>query len=860
MSGAAYAAWVEKARLSRMNGYGSQCLARAMVLSAIQPMTSTVWPTRKRPVPRNRAIASENRPNASASYRAPIRGVAPRGTDRSVRSTIRRAGNRAISASRSPPAHGQHVVQHVVHGDRAEQAAVLVAHGHADQVVGGEPGRQLALGQIGPDEDAPLDAVADLGGGRPAQQPLEPHAAEVAAGRRHHGRLAHVDLHGRGDRRLRVPDPGQHLRYRHVRGDDKGLGGHQAARRRGVVTQQAPEVRGLDGLHRGQQPLALLGRHLGEQVRGVVWLHLLHHVGAALELEAGQQPDLVLFGHLLEQVGQFLVVQGIRQLAAPAGRHALDGGGEVGRLQFPQADQLVGERAGMEQLGILVPRHDRRAPVAQAPAVREGERADLPAHPPLLAGNDGDIGDSPGLGLLAVQLGGEDLPGPPGEAVQVDGAAVQVRAVDGDLRDPAEVDEDAASLQRHDQAERAGRFAPGRGQDHHVADPADGQALAVEQRTAPQPGREYLAPGHDLLSPPALIRPAHYRPPRAGPRYRARWPRWRPAPGWPPEPWSVTSQQRALAVLRAARGVVAGGPAGAAGLELERLGVGRLVHRGPETVVVDELDRLDGVLGGDVTVGEAHQVVAVLLLAAGGEVGGAGEHERVLPVEVGDDEFVVDDLAYAAAPLGLERRRDLVGKIGEGDERRVGGIAGFLYLEGAVESLRGAEGIELRARRQRPDGVEERAGAGADLHDGEQDGARGAGDGAGHAVERHRSAMVRAEADRVAGQAVVGAAVVPAGRERAGGESGGVVPRLLEGLFVEGRGSRVVEREDVVGLHVQAADGEVRRTAEYPQRRCHASLYRHDGWYRKFRSMTSLPSRPPRSAPLAVSSAYRPPP
>ena len=50
-----------------MNGYGSQWLTMPMVFSTIQPMTSTVWPTRKRPVPRNRAIASENRPNASAS-------------------------------------------------------------------------------------------------------------------------------------------------------------------------------------------------------------------------------------------------------------------------------------------------------------------------------------------------------------------------------------------------------------------------------------------------------------------------------------------------------------------------------------------------------------------------------------------------------------------------------------------------------------------------------------------------------------------------------------------------------------------------------------------------------------------------
>jgi len=56
---------------------------------------------------------------------------------------------------------------------------------------------------------------------------------------------------------------------------------------------------------------------------------------------------------------------------------------------------------------------------------------------------------------------------------------------------------------------------------------------------------------------------------------------------------------------------------------------------------------------------------------------------------------MVDDLAHAAVPFRSERCRDLVRKIGEGDERRVRGVAGFLDLEGAIEPLRGAERIEL---------------------------------------------------------------------------------------------------------------------------------------------------------------------
>jgi hypothetical protein len=41
-------------------------------------------------------------------------------------------------------------------------------------------------------------------------------------------------------------------------------------------------------------------------------------------------------------------------------------------------------------------------------------------------------------------------------------------------------------------------------------------------------------------------------------------------------------------------------------------------------------------------IAEDHQVVAVLVLASFGEIRGAGEDGRVLPVEVDDDELVVD--------------------------------------------------------------------------------------------------------------------------------------------------------------------------------------------------------------------------
>ena len=71
------------------------------------------------------------------------------------------------------------------------------------------------------------------------------------------------------------------------------------------------------------------------------------------------------------------------------------------------------------------------------------------------------------------------------------------------LGDLAEVDEDAAPLQCHHKPQRARRLIPDGGQDHDVADPADGQALAVQQRTAVQPGGENLAVGHSPGTPPS---------------------------------------------------------------------------------------------------------------------------------------------------------------------------------------------------------------------------------------------------------------------------------------------------------------------------------------------------------------------
>jgi len=82
-------------------------------------------------------------------------------------------------------------------------------------------------------------------------------------------------------------------------------------------------------------------------------------------------------------------------------------------------------------------------------------------------------------------------------------ASPSTTRADGDVDDVPVLGVPPVPLQRHDQPERARRVVPAGRQDHHITDPADGQALAVQQRPAPQPGREHLAAGHARASAPS---------------------------------------------------------------------------------------------------------------------------------------------------------------------------------------------------------------------------------------------------------------------------------------------------------------------------------------------------------------------
>jgi len=134
---------------------------------------------------------------------------------------------------------------------------------------------------------------------------------------------------------------------------------------------------------------------------------------------------------------------------------------------------------------------------AHGPAA-PGDREDghLPAVARQLGVRDGHVGHGPRTGAAAVEAAGQDLSRPLAEGIEVDRAAGQLRSLGRYLLDPAEGDEDRPPPpHRHHQAERARRLGPRDGPDDHVADPADGAAVAVEQRPAGEAGREYLGLG-----------------------------------------------------------------------------------------------------------------------------------------------------------------------------------------------------------------------------------------------------------------------------------------------------------------------------------------------------------------------------
>src|SRR3954452_23168007 len=113
-----------------MNGYGSQRRSTAATLSAIQTTTTIVWTARKRPVPRNRAIPSANRPTASGSRRSRL----PRPREARVWATrCSPGGSASATTGPLPPVLGEQVIEDVVDAHRTHQPALRVDDRGRDQ-------------------------------------------------------------------------------------------------------------------------------------------------------------------------------------------------------------------------------------------------------------------------------------------------------------------------------------------------------------------------------------------------------------------------------------------------------------------------------------------------------------------------------------------------------------------------------------------------------------------------------------------------------------------------------------------------------------------------------------------------------
>ena len=144
ISGAAYAAWVENARFSRMNGYG---IPRAATRPQVERDPDDHERSSGRPgSARCRGSgpsARRNRANASGSYDGPP-GV-PRGVLRSSSARHQRL------ATRDAPVRREHPVEHVVDRNRADEAPGVVGDRDRDDVVGGEPLGHLAIAGVGRD-------------------------------------------------------------------------------------------------------------------------------------------------------------------------------------------------------------------------------------------------------------------------------------------------------------------------------------------------------------------------------------------------------------------------------------------------------------------------------------------------------------------------------------------------------------------------------------------------------------------------------------------------------------------------------------------------------------------------------------
>ncbi len=250
-------------------------------------------------------------------------------------------------------------VDDVVVGDHAQQAALVVHHGHGHEVVVAQQVRHLFLVLVEQHRDQALVAHLVL------QLVAGPAEHDVAQRKHAHQPVLLVnDVRVVGN--FLVLDLGADLRDGLVGGqalvEDDDLGVHDPARGIRVEGHEVADFLGVLGFEAAQQDVAVVLVQFVQHVGRVVGRHLGQDLGGHVGVEVFQQVD----AHVLVKLGQG--VSGV--LGGQVAQHA--------HLAFQRKVlQMVGDVGGVGEFGVLA----RRGGVAAFLGQHDG-----PAGVPVVAG------------------------------------------------------------------------------------------------------------------------------------------------------------------------------------------------------------------------------------------------------------------------------------------------------------------------------------------------------------------------------------------------------------------------------------------------------------------------------------------
>jgi hypothetical protein len=215
------------------------------------------------------------------------------------------------------------------------------------------------------------------------------------------------------------------------------------------------------------------------------------------------------------------------------------------------------------------------------------------------------------------------------------------------------------------------------------------------------------------------------------------------------------------------------------------------VHSHPEMVMIYQANRLDGIGGHHRRVINGQHVVAVVLLASFGQVGGAGEKGRILVIKIDHYHFIVDHLPQPAAPFGPKGCRDMAGQTGGVGEDAIG-LTRLVQVK-ALFGLGDAIGEDILAPAQIPELIQDGTAA-LQFHHSEEDRTVGLLDGLGHPVQGDGSGCVRGETGP-ARQLARLSNIERLLSDLRMFEPGHVGEGMIKGLFIEGSRGRIVKNK-----------------------------------------------------------------